>query len=478
VRRRVLPILIFCFLGSVARPQGLPPFGPPMTPIAAGTGGSGGVTSVSTICPASGPSTGAVTIGNGITPRAATGGTDTLLATDCGGSVKYSYPGAVAITVPQAGTTGFGSGFFVTVAATSATGTLTFTTSTSTFSTGGATFALTAGQSASLSSDGTNWIVYRGAGTTLTLGTGVAAALADNVLSSGSFTPQNGSIASGDCLKWSTTSGVTDAGAACGSGGSSTLTVGSTSTSGGAAGQIMFDSGSVLEEQAGFGYSSGLLTVQNGATAQGLDVYNTYTSATSYERGVFDWTTNSNVLTIGTQKGSGGGSARNLEFVVGGTDEADYGITTSGYWTFVGTGLNVGGTAYGLFNVKDNSANIKFQVYTSGNDVTLASNELFGFYSGTSVTGVPDTSLTREAAGVMQVGTSSANANGSLWAANIRTATAYSVAGTALPTCNAAAAGTRAYVTDATSPTYLGTYTSGGGTTAPVFCNGSNWVTD
>ena len=53
----------------------------------------------------------------------------------------------------------------------------------------------------------------------------------------------------------------------------------------------------------------------------------------------------------------------------------------------------------------------------------------------------------------------------------------YSAAGTALPTCNTAYKGAQLTVSDATSPTYLGTYTSGGTVVAPVFCNGSNWLT-
>lgn len=53
----------------------------------------------------------------------------------------------------------------------------------------------------------------------------------------------------------------------------------------------------------------------------------------------------------------------------------------------------------------------------------------------------------------------------------------YSAAGTALPTCNAGAKGTHAEVSDATTPTYLGTYTSGGAVYSPVACNGTNWVT-
>ena len=48
---------------------------------------------------------------------------------------------------------------------------------------------------------------------------------------------------------------------------------------------------------------------------------------------------------------------------------------------------------------------------------------------------------------------------------------AYTVA--SLPT---GTVGDRAYVTDATSPTYLGTLTGGGAVTCPVFYNGSAWV--
>lgn len=55
--------------------------------------------------------------------------------------------------------------------------------------------------------------------------------------------------------------------------------------------------------------------------------------------------------------------------------------------------------------------------------------------------------------------------------------TAYSAAGTPLPTCVAGLKGAIAYVSDATGPTYNGTYTSGGAVTVPVFCTGSTWLT-
>jgi hypothetical protein len=50
----------------------------------------------------------------------------------------------------------------------------------------------------------------------------------------------------------------------------------------------------------------------------------------------------------------------------------------------------------------------------------------------------------------------------------------YTVAG--LPACETANQYYWAVVTDATSPTYLGTLTGGGSTVVPVFCDGANWT--
>lgn len=59
--------------------------------------------------------------------------------------------------------------------------------------------------------------------------------------------------------------------------------------------------------------------------------------------------------------------------------------------------------------------------------------------------------------------------------------TVYSAAGTALPSCAVGTNGFQAVVSDATAPTYMGAYTSGGTITAAVICsfNGSaySWVT-
>lgn len=102
-------------------------------------------------------------------------------------------------------------------------------------------------------------------------------------------------------------------------------------------GAITFDSGSsgqpgLYREGAGILGLHGNAGFGSLGQAHTLRVYNTTDSNTSpsnYERGVFDWTTSSNILTIGTQK-LGTGSVRNIQFVVGGvvTDNLGTGPVT------------------------------------------------------------------------------------------------------------------------------------------------------
>lgn len=70
----------------------------------------------------------------------------------------------------------------------------------------------------------------------------------------------------------------------------------------------------------------------NGTNAQTYRIYNTYTSATSFERAKIEWS--SNVLRIGTEKGGGGGTARDMELQTDGTTritvKADGAILFSG----------------------------------------------------------------------------------------------------------------------------------------------------
>jgi hypothetical protein len=53
----------------------------------------------------------------------------------------------------------------------------------------------------------------------------------------------------------------------------------------------------------------------------------------------------------------------------------------------------------------------------------------------------------------------------------------YNDAGNPLPDASAVPAGTRAVVSDATSPTFMGAYIGNGTVTCPVFCDGAAWYT-
>lgn len=75
------------------------------------------------------------------------------------------------------------------------------------------------------------------------------------------------------------------------------------------------------------------LALRNATAAQAFRVYNTFTSATNFERANIFW--DSNVLKIGTEKGSAGGTARALELQTDGTTRLT--IATDGAFTFSGT---------------------------------------------------------------------------------------------------------------------------------------------
>jgi hypothetical protein len=62
---------------------------------------------------------------------------------------------------------------------------------------------------------------------------------------------------------------------------------------------------------------SNILAQRNGIDAQTTRVYNTFTSATNFERAKLQWDTN--VLKVGTEKGADGGTARDMELQTDGT---------------------------------------------------------------------------------------------------------------------------------------------------------------
>lgn len=82
------------------------------------------------------------------------------------------------------------------------------------------------------------------------------------------------------------------------------------------------------------GATANTLALRNGTSAQTFNIYNTYTSGTSYER--FSIIAQSGgAVQIGTNKGSGGGTARNLEIQTDGTTQLI--VDTAGMLDFAGS---------------------------------------------------------------------------------------------------------------------------------------------
>ena len=104
------------------------------------------------------------------------------------------------------------------------------------------------------------------------------------------------------------------------------------------------------------------LAQRNSTNAQTFRIYNTYTTATSYERGKLEWA--SNVFRIGTEKGAGGGSARALELQTDGTTRLT--IDSTGLTTF------------------SDACNIAFNT-TTGTKIGTATTQKLAFWNATPV---------------------------------------------------------------------------------------------
>lgn len=114
--------------------------------------------------------------------------------------------------------------------------------------------------------------------------------------------------------------------------------------------------------------AAGTVGVRSGTTAHSLRVYNTWTSSTNYERGVFDWVTTANTLRIGTEKGSGGGTARSLVFVTDATVAMT--ISTTGLVSYPTTVTTGGTTGNQTINKLTGTVNIA----AAGTTVTVTNS--------------------------------------------------------------------------------------------------------
>jgi hypothetical protein len=322
----------------------------------------GTVTSVSAGCGTSSggsPITATGTIFAAEVPNLRAGTTYTIANADCGTLNNFSNAAAIAVTLPQAGSGGnFANGWYNDVCSIGA-GTATITPTTSTIG-GVATLVLTTGKCARIVSDGTNYqvVTYGGGG-----GGGTPGGANTNVQfnNSGAFGGDanftyagSGQVTLGGAtalLSLPATSGASS-GIAMGAGATKAIFFIDTAVTNslvisangnGAQGFMVATNSLVLAGNGGqLAWKPGAVAASGGlgdigltrgtasylavynpnsqTTATGFAVYNTVDnviSPTNYERGVFDWTTNSGVLTIGTQA-AGTGSGRPVLLVSAG----------------------------------------------------------------------------------------------------------------------------------------------------------------
>jgi len=173
------------------------------------------------------------------------------------------------------------------------------------------------------------------------------------------------------------------------------------------------------------------LALRNGAAAQTFNVYGTYTSGTSYERLTLSAPSSANAI-IGTNKGSGGGTARGLEVQTDGVTRMT--IAAAG-------GVAVNTIAYGnnyinftpdsvnflLLKRANDSSTVSF--YTNSNQSNTLSQGVHSLFelvwsSGAGAAGAYDIGIRRASAGVLQISNTASNTFGFIQG-KLRTETAY-----------------------------------------------------
>jgi hypothetical protein len=314
-------------------------------------------------------------------------------------------------------------------------------------------------------------------------------------------------------------------------------------TNGGPAGPVNFSNlGVTIENTCYFGIggtsyagnatvklardADGILAQRNGTAKQTLRIYNTYTSATVYERAVMDWNgpTPGN-LQIGTEfLGSGSGmAARPIDFVTGGV--ARWQISAAGHLMSAGvtdnlydigasganrprslyvagnsvfgnnvaaltaTPLNVsfGGT-FGS-NAPGSQANLKWDLFNQNNANRYGigmSSALMEFQAGNNndgnfawYTGSATERMKLTTAGNLLLGNTTAVSGARLEVTGAISATTTikvtPVAVASLPAAATAGVGARSFVNDAMTPVFGSAVTGGGAVTVPVYSTGSAW---
>jgi hypothetical protein len=192
------------------------------------------------------------------------------------------------------------------------------------------------------------------------------------------------------------------------------------------------------------------LALRNGTAAQTFNVYNTYTSASVFERGFMRFV--SNELQIGGEQT--GGTDRGLAIVANAS--VNY-MRSGGNWIFQSTN---GGTGY--FALSNGDAANRMII----RNAALTDAPLIQIGGTTSSFPALKRSTT-----FLQARLADDSAFAGFASANVQAATAYTVATLPTPTT-----GMIARVTDATAPVIGATVTGGGAAYALVNYNGANWT--
>jgi hypothetical protein len=235
------------------------------------------------------------------------------------------------------------------------------------------------------------------------------------------------------------------------------------------------------------------LALRNGALAQTFNVYGTYTSGTSYERLTLSAPSAANAI-IGTNKGSGGGTARGLDLQTDGVSR--WSISTAGHLlaqespsidigaqdsnkprnVFCGTSFRApyayvqygSGSDQGIyFSTNSTSGTWAYLGARSSGVLTLSNGDITDF-NRLQLGGTTNTfpAIARDGAGIKFTG---AAAGSTSW---IKVPP---VAVSALPLAATAGAGARAFVNDASAPVFGTAVTGGGAVLVPVYSDGSAW---
>jgi hypothetical protein len=168
----------------------------------------------------------------------------------------------------------------------------------------------------------------------------------------------------------------------------------------------------------------------------------------------------------------------------GSASTPEYGFSSGGgLWGRGGYTTLLSGATSIFFGTSANASQASIATSGTGTYAMGSNGAISWTNSAGNANSSMDTSTSRCAAGIVCIGTGASGSTlGVIEAAAFLPGILYSAAGTPVPTCASGIKGLTAVVGDATSPTYMGTYTSGGGVTVPVVCsyNGSAyaWLTN